>query len=135
MWAIDDEIKWAWSICSFPFQQGVEVLIVRTCTHFQSRFHSLKYLCCNRTIFIQAHQWLSSGQWRLLGKLRASIGRRRTWQGERANIIVERRVLARNNSAARNGERGRLQQEHFHLNTLTALQWIAESVWQTKHKH
>ena len=32
------------SICSFPFQQGVEVLIVRTCTGFQSRLCSLKYL-------------------------------------------------------------------------------------------
>ena len=42
MWAIDAEIEWAWWICSFPFQQGVEELIVRTCTHFQSRLCSLK---------------------------------------------------------------------------------------------
>ena len=43
MWAIDAEIEWAWSICSFPFQQEVEVLIVRTCTRFK-HLRSLKYL-------------------------------------------------------------------------------------------
>ena len=37
-------MKRAWSISLFPFQQGVEVLIVQICTRFQSRLRSLKYL-------------------------------------------------------------------------------------------